>query len=114
MRNSILLGRYKSRFATNGTMKGNIDVTNTGTFWSIFGGDSVTYGVGQGIIMTKDPSGENVSYTFVYQYTIIPHRSIAKVDASLYEVLLVDNLVGKNIKNSSYFLCIFYIHQGKG
>jgi hypothetical protein len=41
MRNSILLGRYKPRFATNGTMKGNIDVTNTGTFWSISGGDSV-------------------------------------------------------------------------
>jgi hypothetical protein len=57
--------------------------------------------------MTKDRSSEEVNHTFVFVgnitekgkpifrgvsvYNNTSHRSIAKVDASLYEVVFVDN-----------------------
>ena len=46
-------------------MKGNIDVTNTGKFWSVSkDGGNVTYGQGQGVLTTKDGS-EMANYTFL-------------------------------------------------
>jgi hypothetical protein len=57
--------RTEISYSSNGTMKGNIDVTNIGKFWSISkGGNNLTYGQGQGVITTKDGS-EMANYTFL-------------------------------------------------
>jgi hypothetical protein len=57
--------RTEVSFSSNGTMKGNIDVTNTGKFWSVSkGNNNLTYGQGQGVITTKDGS-EMANYTFL-------------------------------------------------
>jgi hypothetical protein len=39
-------------------MRGNINLTNTGTFLSIPRGDNVTYAQRQGVVTTKDDSGD--------------------------------------------------------
>jgi hypothetical protein len=58
--------RIEISFSSNGTMKGNIDLTNTGKFWSVSKGGNVTYGQGQGVITTtKDGSSELANYTFL-------------------------------------------------
>ena len=51
-------------FATNGTMNGNIEVTNTGDFVSVSKGNNLTFDQGQGVIKTKDGS-ETANYTFI-------------------------------------------------
>jgi hypothetical protein len=56
--------RTEISYSSNGTMKGNIDVTNTGKFWSVSKGNNLTYGQGQGVITTKDGS-EMANYTFL-------------------------------------------------
>jgi hypothetical protein len=44
-------------FLTNGRIK-EIDITHMATFYSIPRGNGLLYGEGQGVIMTKDGSGE--------------------------------------------------------
>jgi hypothetical protein len=39
-----------------GTIKGNVEVTETWTYWTIQSSDGTSYGEGQGFIMTKDGS----------------------------------------------------------
>ena len=51
-------------FTANGTMNGNIEVTDTGEFVSIAKGDNLLYEQGQGVIATKDGS-ETANYTFI-------------------------------------------------
>jgi hypothetical protein len=55
--------RTQLTYSTNGTMKGNIEVTNSGDWVSVSKGNNVTYGYGQGVITTKDGS-EKANYTF--------------------------------------------------
>jgi hypothetical protein len=50
--------------AANGTMNGNIEVTNTGEFVSLSIGNNRTFDQGQGVITTKDGS-ETANYTFI-------------------------------------------------
>lgn len=56
--------RSQSMFSAEGTLKGNIEVTNRGDFVSISKGNKVTHAQGQGVIMTKDGT-EKASYTFL-------------------------------------------------
>jgi hypothetical protein len=49
-------------FTANGTMNGNIEVTDTGEFLSISLGDNYIFEPGQGVIATKDGS-ETAIYT---------------------------------------------------
>ncbi|MGB8134047.1 MAG: hypothetical protein WCE99_07630, partial [Nitrososphaeraceae archaeon] len=49
-------------FTANGTMNGNIEVTDTGEFLSISKGDNLIIEPGQGVIATKDGS-ETAIYT---------------------------------------------------
>lgn len=56
--------RTQYTFAANGTMNGNIEVTNTGEFVSISKGNNLTFEQGQGVITTKDGS-ETANYTFI-------------------------------------------------
>ena len=60
------IGNNKSQttFSGEGTMKGNIEVINTGDFVDIPKGNNVTHAQGQGVLTTKDGS-EKVNYTFL-------------------------------------------------
>jgi hypothetical protein len=49
-------------FTANGTINGNIEVTDTGEFLSISIGDNLVFEPGQGVIATKDGS-ETATYT---------------------------------------------------
>ena len=51
-------------FSANGTMKGNIEVTNTGDFVSVSTGDNLFFDQGQGAITTTDGS-ETANYTII-------------------------------------------------
>jgi len=55
--------KAKVSFLSNGTLKGNIEVTNNGNFEGSTKGD-VTYAQGQGTITTKE-GNETASYTFL-------------------------------------------------
>ena len=56
--------RTQYTFTDNGTMNGNIEVTNTGDFVSVSKGNNLTFDQGQGVIKTKDGS-ETANYTFI-------------------------------------------------
>ena len=51
-------------FSSNGTFKGNIEVTNTGELVSVSKGTKGTSAQGQGVVTTKDGS-EKTNYTFL-------------------------------------------------
>ena len=55
--------RSQMTFSGEGTMKGNIEVTNSGDFIEIQKGNNVTHARGQGLLTTRDGS-ERASYTF--------------------------------------------------
>jgi hypothetical protein len=55
--------RTQFTFTGNGTMNGNIEVTNTGEYVSISKGNNQTFDQGHGVITTKD--GETANYTFI-------------------------------------------------
>ena len=57
--------RMQVTFSSNGVMKRNIEVTNTGDFVSVSKGNKETTSAqGQGIVTTKD-GNEKASYTFL-------------------------------------------------
>jgi hypothetical protein len=56
--------RSQAGFSAEGTMKGNIEVTNTGDFVGVSKGNNITHAQGQGIITTRDGS-EKANYTFL-------------------------------------------------
>jgi len=51
-------------FSSNGTFKGNIEVTNSGDLVSLSKGNKGTSAQGQGVVTTKDGS-EKANYTFL-------------------------------------------------
>jgi hypothetical protein len=56
--------RTQCTFTGNGTMNGNIEVTNTGEYVSVSKGNNLIFDQGQGVIKTKDGS-ETANYTFI-------------------------------------------------
>jgi hypothetical protein len=56
--------RTQYTFASNGTMNGNIEVTNTGEYVSVSKGNNLVFDQGQGVIKTKDGS-ETANHTFI-------------------------------------------------
>ena len=56
--------RTQYTFTGNGTMNGNIEVTDTGEYVSISKENNLVYEQGQGVIKTKDGS-ETANYTFI-------------------------------------------------
>ena len=56
--------RTQITFTSNGTMNGNIEVTNTGEYVSVSKGNNLVFDQGQGVIKTKDGS-ETANYTFI-------------------------------------------------
>ena len=60
----ICPNRTQYTFTANGTMNGNIEVTDTGEYVSISKGNNLLYEQGQGVIKTNDGS-ETANYTFI-------------------------------------------------
>jgi hypothetical protein len=56
--------RTQYTIASNGTMNGNIEVTNTGEYVSVSKGNNLVFDQGQGVIKTKDGS-EMANHTFI-------------------------------------------------
>ena len=56
--------RTQYTFTANGTMNGNIEVTDTGEYVSVSKGNNLVYEQGQGVIKTEDGS-ETANYTFI-------------------------------------------------
>ena len=56
--------KIQMTFSSNGAIKGNIEVTNSGDFVSVFKGNKGTSAHGQGVVTTKDGS-EKANYTFL-------------------------------------------------
>jgi hypothetical protein len=56
--------RTQFTFTGNGTMNGNIEVTNTGKLVSVSKGNNLSFERGQGVIATKDGS-ETANYTLI-------------------------------------------------
>jgi hypothetical protein len=56
--------RTQITFTSNGTMNGNVEVTNIGEYVSVSKGNSLVYDQGQAVIKTKDGS-EMANYTFI-------------------------------------------------
>ena len=56
--------RTQITFTSNGTMNGNVEVTNTGEYVSVSKGNNQVFDQGQGIIKTKDGS-ETANHTFI-------------------------------------------------
>jgi hypothetical protein len=56
--------RTQFTFTSNGTMNGNIEVTNTGEYVSISKGNNLVFDQGKGVIKTKDGS-EIANHTFI-------------------------------------------------
>jgi hypothetical protein len=56
--------RTQYTFTANGTMNGNIEVTNTGEYVSVSKGNNLVYVQGHGVITTKDGS-ETANYTSI-------------------------------------------------
>jgi hypothetical protein len=56
--------RTQYTFTANGTMNGNIEVTNTGEYVSVSKGNNLTFDQGQGVIKIK-AGGESANYTFI-------------------------------------------------
>jgi hypothetical protein len=87
-------------FSANGTMKGNLNVTNIGTFWTMSRGDNVTYGHGQGAIMAKDGSEEKANYTFMIIGNITEEGKPVFRGSNVYNttttgmLAFLDNLIG--------------------
>lgn len=61
---SLGANRTEISYSSNGTMKGNIEVTSSGNFVSVSRGDNVSYSQGQAIVTTKDRT-EKANYTFL-------------------------------------------------
>ena len=57
-------GKTQVTYSSNGTINGNIEVTNTGDFVSVSKGNKGTSAQGQGVVTTKDGS-EKANYTFI-------------------------------------------------
>jgi hypothetical protein len=92
--------RTEISFSANGTMRGNINVTNTGTFLSISKGDNVTYAQGQGVIMTRDGSDEKANHTFQFIGNITQEGKPVFYGSAIYntnstgKIAFLDNLMG--------------------
>lgn len=57
------LPKIETTFSATAKLKGTIDITDIGTYWSIVKPGGVLYGEGQGVYTTKDGSGEMATWT---------------------------------------------------
>ena len=96
----IGLPKIETTFSATAKLKGTIDITDMGTYWSIVKPGGVLYGEGQGVYTTKDGSGEMATWTAqgVGRFTV---RGVVSFRGSLFfrtnstaKVSFLNNLVG--------------------
>jgi hypothetical protein len=58
-----VLPKIETTFSAEAKLKGTIDITDTGTYWSIIMPGGILRGEGQGVYITKDGSGETATWT---------------------------------------------------
>ena len=58
-----VLPKIETTFSAEAKLKGTIDITDTGTYWSTIRPGGRLYGEGQGVYITKDGSGETATWT---------------------------------------------------
>jgi hypothetical protein len=86
--------RTQFTFASNGTMNGNIEVTNTGEYVSVSKGNNLTFDQGQGVIKTKD-GGETASYTFIEVFNGTDYQgALAYSTNSTGKLSFLNNILG--------------------
>ena len=60
----VVLPKIETTFSADAKLKGTINITDTGTYWSIVRQGGILSGEGQGLYMTKDDtSGETATWT---------------------------------------------------
>lgn len=91
--------RTQISYSANGTLKGNIEVTNTGDFVSISRGNNLTFAQGQGVLATKDGS-ETANYTIIAVGNITQEGRPVIQGAAAYntnstgELVFLNNILG--------------------
>jgi hypothetical protein len=86
--------RTQFTFAGNGTMNGNIEVTNTGEYVSVSKGNNLIFDQGQGVIKTKDGS-ETANYTFIEVGNGTAYQGASAYSTnSTGELSFLDNILG--------------------
>ena len=87
--------RTQVSFSTNGTLKDEINVTNTGEFVSISRGNNLTFAQGQGILEIPD-STETATYDFIGVGNVTQEGEPVFVGASAYRSNSTEDLAFLN------------------
>ena len=98
--------RTQYTFTANGTMNGNIEVTDTGEFVGFSTGNNRTFDQGQGVITTKDGS-ETANYTLIDVFNGTDFQGAAQYSTnSTGELSFLNNILGiykgKTGENGNY------------
>jgi hypothetical protein len=98
--------RTQFTFTANGTMNGNIEVTDTGEFVSFSLGNNRTFDQGQGVITTKDGS-ETANYTLIDVFNGTDFQGASQYSTnSTGELSFLNNILGiykgKTGENGNY------------
>jgi hypothetical protein len=92
-------GNIQATYSANGTLKGNISVTNTGDFVSISRGDNQTTAQGQGTFTTLD-GAETAQYNAIAVGNVTQEGKSVFVGASAYntnstgDLAFLNNILG--------------------
>jgi hypothetical protein len=92
---SLGANRTEISYSSNGTMKGDIEVTTSGNFVSVSRGDNVSYSRGQAIVTTKDGT-EKANYTFLAIGRVADDDKPIFMGASVYSTNSTDKLAFLN------------------
>jgi hypothetical protein len=81
-------------FTANGTMNGNIEVTNKGEYVSVSKGYNLTFDQGQGVIKIKD-GGESADYTFIEVFNGTDYQGASAYSTnSTGQLSFLNNILG--------------------
>jgi hypothetical protein len=85
--------RTQYTFTSNGTMNGNIEVTNTGEYVSTSKGNILVFDQGKGVIKTKD--GETANYTFIEVFNGTDYQGASAYSTnSTGKLAFLNNILG--------------------
>jgi hypothetical protein len=86
--------RTQYTFTANGTMNGNLEVSNTGEYVSVSKGNNLTFDQGQGVIKLKD-GGESANYTFIEVFNGTDYQGASAYSTnSTVKLSFLNNILG--------------------
>jgi hypothetical protein len=98
VRKEIGPSRTQYTFTANGTMNGNMEVTNTGEYVSISKGNNLTFDQGQGVIKIKD-GGESANYTFIEVFNGTDYQGASAYSTnSTGQLSFLNNILAERIR----------------